>query len=575
MRVAVLKKPQRKHHAWPWVLLSLYLLSWTAPIVAAYVIFHDPDTKKVQLQQDFSLKNMGQRIVTDSLDKTVSDENITMSITENDMDNILDMSLNKAGFKNEIVKKSYMKINDDVYCFYIDFDAVLLKTRLRIITNFSESSDKKSFLFKINDVAIGRLGGLIQLSKGTAQKYLNEQIVSSFFEKAGISMSFDKDNFQLVYKKSDVIHDLNKMNGVGTMGLYYNIIETLIERDEAAFSHDNDKFITVDFDLKKLKENDLSKGAAEHLKVAPEDVTKRCKDNLVKLVNNKVLDPQVDNLTLMFSYLFAGYNSLSEANQEIVKSKDFSSVGISDVTAYKGFNLLSSNNYLREHMDSNLMDLDALESGAKEITLLTEDDLNTFIAGRNIFGFTSILQRYDENGKYKLNYITVDNFYANIYENTEGIEVAEFVCKVNINGYHTSLSFTTNAAVSDKQDEISFSVLKEDGIQYGEVAAPELDEQFFSLMADTLNTGDTSISADKENHSITMHFGDIIDDAKKALKLSVEAKYSGNPVAIAAAEAAIDETFTTENVEIKIVGNSRNDDGGLNLYLKENKYVMP
>lgn len=576
MKVAILKNPPRKHHAWPWVLLGLYLLFLASPIIGAYVFIHDPDTKKVDLDPNFSLSSMGHRIITDSLDNTVTQEKMAMSITENDMDNILDASLNKAGFKNEVFKKAYIKINNDSYCFYLDIDAVLIKTRVRLITTMTESADKKAFLFMIKDVAIGRIGGMTQLSRPLVDRYLNESIVSSFFEKAGITMSFDKENYALVYKKSDVIGDLNKMNSSGGMSIYYDIIRTLVDRDETEFSHKDGIFLNVDFDLKRLKENDLSKGAAEHLKVNPADVTKQCKEKIVALVNNKAIDPTTTDTQLIFAFLFSGYNALSDTGKETIKNIDFSSIGINDVTTYVGFNLLTSNDYLTKHMSDHMMTFSELEAGATEITLLSENDLNTFIAGRNIFGFTSILDRYESDGKYKLNYITVDNFYGNIYQDATKAQIAEFVCKVNVNGYHTSLTFTTNAKVGDKQDEITFVVLKENGIQYGSVSAPELDESFFTLIANTLNVGDTAISANKDERSITMHFGDIVEKAKTSLKEKAEETYAPyGTAAVELAKAKIDETFATENVEINIVGDNRYAEGGINLRLKENKYLPP
>lgn len=579
MKVAVLKKTPKKRIIWPWVLIILDILFVITPLAICYLVLLDPNTKKVDLEPGFSLKTFGERVLVDSLDDTVKDESLHMAITENDIDNLLDVSLNNTGLKNHVVKKSYIKMNDNQYNFYIDLDATVIKTRLRIKTELNESEDKKAFNFKIKDVGIGNLSGLAKYSKGFVDRYINPTMVDNFFAQAGLSMKLDKDNYQIVYNKADVVKDLDRMNGTGTMGLYYNIIETLLDREEAKYEVKKGYFLNIDFNLKKMQTNELCTDTDKQVKVKSKDVSEKCRDNLIKLVNNGVIKPGTDEMVSMFTYLFCGYEGLTTKDQEMVKSKNLSSIGLADqaaIIAYNGlYDFNRDPNYMFNKMKNNLMKFDALESGSTDIVLLSEDDLNTYIAGRNVLGFTTLLNRYDKE-KFKLNYITVDNFYSNIYQNASSEQLAEFVCKVNLNGYTTSLTFVTDAKTNETLDAMTFTVRKEEGIRYGQITAPELDETFFKIVSQTLNGGDSTISADETNHSITLTFNGILEEARTAMKADATTKYeSYGPAVVSYVHDQIDHLLRTENIKINIVGDSREDEGGLNLTLLDNDYVPP
>ena len=273
--------------------------------------------------------------------------------------------------------------------------------------------------------------------------------------------------------------------------------------------------------------------------------------------------------------MFAGgYDKLSDENKELIDSIDFSIVGIADVPGYTGFGLNNSSDYLTEKMKEGLMTFDDFEHSQTEVTILNEQDLNNYIAGRNIIGFTTLMHRQAEES-YKINYMTVDNFYSNIYHDGDE-QIAEFVCKININGYPTSLTFVSNAEVQD--DSIVFTI-KEDGVKFGSIYAPELNNQFFNVIKGALNNGDASISAEEKDgkNTITMHFSNIVEEAKKQMKTSAEAKYGAyGPVVMDAINAQIDTIFSKENASITLTGTDRTDnDAGLKLSLKTNDFHPP
>ncbi len=581
MKVAILKNPPRRRIIWPWVLLISFLLFTVAPLAAGYILLQDSGTKRVEIQPNFTMAEMGKRIGVDSLDNVTESENISMVITENDMDNILESALNTTGVKSGFVKKAYVNIQGRKYTFYIDLDMYAMRSRIKFVTNLEESEDKSTFVFRIKDMSIGMITGLVKPTKAIVQRFVNEQMVNSVFKQAGLSITFDRENYVLKYKKADIMSDINAMGGNNNMGLFLNVVQTLVDKDMADFNIDSPNFLDITMDLKSLKTNEYVTDDAEHIKVQHDDVGTQCRDKLVQLVNENQFDQSDqkafgNNLKIVFGYLFSGgYAKLSEDSKALIDSIDFSTVGITDKEAYDGFGLNNSDSYLNDKMKEGLLTFDDLEDKKTEVTILNEKDLNNYIAGRNVIGFTTLMHRQTEES-YKINYMTVDNFYSNIYHDGDE-QIAEFVCKININGYPTSLTFVSTADVGN--DSIVFTI-KDDGVKYGEVATNELTESFFNIITAALNNGDSTISAattEEGKRTITMHFTNIIDEAKTAMKASAETKYGMYGEAVMnIINAKIDELFSPENATITLTGTDRyDDDSGLKLSLKVNDFVVP
>ena len=579
MKVAILKNPPRRRIVWPWVLVIGFLLFTVAPIAAAYVVFQDSNTKRVEIQPNFTMSEMGKRIGVDSLDNTVEDEEISMVVTENDMDNILESALNTTGLKGGFLKKAYVNIDKRRYTFYVDLDAYAIRSRIKFVTNLDESEDKSTFIFTIKDMAVGMMTGLVKPTKAVVRRFVNEEMVNSVFKQAGLSIKFDKENYVLRYAKKDVMSDINSMGGNNNMGLFYDVVQTLVEKDMANFDLDSPNFLDITMSLKDLKTNEYVTDDAEHIKVPHDEVGTKCRDKLVQLINANQFDMSDqkvfgNNIKTVFAFLFAGgYDKLGEEQKALIDSIDFTLVGIEKET-YKGFDLNNSASYLTDKMKEGLMTFDDLEHSKTEVTILTEKDLNNYIAGRNIIGFTTLMHRQAEES-YKINYMTVDNFYSNIYHDGDE-QIAEFVCKININGYPTSLTFVSNAEI--KNDSIVFTI-KDDGVKFGNVSAPELNTQFFNVIKGALTNGDSAISAEDNEgkKTITMHFSNIVEEAKTQMKASAEAKYGmyGETVMTLINEQ-IDHLFSEENATITLTGVDRYDnDAGMKLSLKTNDFHPP
>lgn len=543
--------------------------------VTGYIFLKDDQTKELNINEDFNIKDMGNNIIVDALDYTTSEETIKVAVTEDDINNVIAWGVSQIGLKdNKYVKKAYVDIQGTKYTFYVDLNAVILNTRLKIVTTLEEDVENESFVFTIDDVGLGKVGGIFKPIASFATSFIKDEVIDEFVESTGLSMQIDKKNLSITYKKDDLMKDIHKMMGEEAGGYFFDIIDTFIEEDVANFNFQSNNFIELNVDLTKFETNELVTDDAGHLKIQPQEITANCKNNLEALINNHAISPENDDLNLIFSYLFNGYDPLSDEEKAIIDTKDFTSIGITDNSSYvptyaSGFVPNSDDAYLNNRMNESLMTFEDLLHGEREVTLLTETDLNNYIAGRNIIGFTTLLHRNTENG-YKVNYLCVDNFYSNIYQNEQGEQIAEFVLKMNVNGYHTSLTFSSEAEVGgvEDADTMTFHVDTE-GIKFGSISAASLSETFFDVICDALNNGDESVSADKENHTISVHFDAILAQAKASLHdyAASDPIYS---YFINEIDDVLDTVFQKNNAEIVIEGENRQAEGELNLTLKNN-----
>ena len=594
MEVAVAKYPRRRHHIWPWILIFSFLLFIAAPIVVTYVLVYDGATKETHIQENFDIQNLANNAIVDCLDHTTDEDNqrLNVTITGDDMDNILEMAFTQANLRNEYLKKLYCVIKENKYTFYLDAQAYgIIKSRAKIVTELNE--DDTTFYFKIVDLGVGKINGILGLAKGLIKKYLPKEMVDGVFASTGLSITYDEDNMQLCYAKADVMKDLESMMGGGGDNMFFDIIKILMENDLASFNIKSNNFLELDIDLKPLHTNELVTDDEQHLKVPSDQVTTRCKDKLVALINSGVVNPSTDKLDILFGFLFSGYQSLSDENKTYVEGIDFSSVGIADVTTYRGFDLNDDEDYLSHVLESKVMALLDLLKGQKSASLITESNLNTFIEGRNIIGFTTLLHRQAEES-YKLNYITIDNFYSNLYSKDDN-QIAEFVLKLNLNGYPTALTFESEVTTASASGSKLKFVVKEDGIRFGTLNASALNETFFTIMGSALNASDGTVTSDINERSITINLDIYINKAKTTLSNEFDTLFAAVPAvfptikpggnimnpadwtgtmtkadAKTAVLAYIDNTLSGENMEIEILGDSRDIDGEITMKLKEN-----
>ena len=561
MQVAVSKVPTKKKSKAGWVILTLFLVFIVGPIALIYGLFYDPTSKRVELQEDFTFENVANRLIVDSLDYAPTEEMIDIKVTENDVDNLLYLAMKSITEKTPYVKKAYVTVRGNKYYFYIDLDGVIIKSRARISTELQIADDNEHFIFKIKDVALGRVSGILSPAKGLIERFITYDKIDQILANTQTDLAFDREQYALVYPKSSLIKDLGKLTNNSAVGLYFDVMQTMVHDNMMEFKFRDNNVIEGIVDLSKLETNDLVTDTAEQIRISSEEV-QHIRDDLVYLIENGTIDVANKDLPFYaFDFMFGGWESLNNAAQTALQDIDFTLVGIPNKEAYEGFGLYDAEAKLIDKM-KDTVDVEKLVDKNltpryRDLCTLSEDVINEYISGRNIVGHTSLLHRDTPEG-YKVNYITIENFYMNIYKNSDNKNIAEMVCKIDVNGYVTSLTFATEMSTGEFDgSKLVFSVKD---IQFGQSNADNLKEEFFDIIYDALNNeGDHSLQADKENYTISVDFADIMEyalqEAENAVEIGTGTHYD------------LSSYFEMSNISFEIIGDDRNDEGAMKLSL--------
>ena len=563
MLVAIEKYPRNKRR-WPWVIL-VTLLVLILPIVGLYVMVYDGNSKKVDVDENFTMESFGNRIVVDSLDPAPEEEKMSFVISESDMDNILINVLKQASTINRFVKKAYCTINGENYNFFVDIDGVYIKSRLRISTTLQDDEENNRFVFKISDMAIGKFTGLRNIGKSLFGNFINEDVINSFLTLSNFGMTYSSAESAFIYNKNDVFKDLNN-SGDATSNFFGTVMETLMDNKLFTYNTKTNDFLSADVDLKKLKDNELVTDKVGQVTISPEEIRNKICGRLATLIDNNAMEATDENLTLVFKFLFNGWKKLTEAEKAKINAIDMSSIGIHTETEkefYSQVNNYDENSNLTKTME-NKIDVNVLLKKNTELApgednkylcSLSESEIDGYVKGKDIIGYNSLVHRNTENG-YKVNFFAIDNFYSNLYD--DGKSTAEFVTKVNINGCHTSLTFSSTVHDVIENNLMTFKV---DTIKYGDIDAEKMKSELFGIIEGALQGGDNSIKADKEKMTMSFNFDNVIATAKQKIKDGLDAK--GIPYT----DAQIDDAFEG-NININTYGSDREDfDGGIEITL--------
>ena len=563
MQVATLKKPQKKRKKWPIVILLLLVFFLVAPIVLIYALFYDPNTKRVDLRDNLTFVGAGTQIITDSLDHTVDHEKIEINVTENDMDNVLHLAMDKFARDNKFVKKAYVNVKGTSYNFYIDLDGVVIKSRLKVNTVIRETEDHSAFIFQVKDVSLGRVSGINKPAQAIINRLFSEEKINQFIAQTQLSVTYDANAFAFVYTKAGLMNDMHRLTVSEGLGLYFDVIQTMVLDNLVEFDFSTNDFVLSYIDLNKLETNALVTDDADHLTIEANEVSERCRDNLVTLINHGDIDPATTDIHVVYNFLFSGWESLTDDEKAIIDPIDMSYVEIDDKETYVPLKPQGVENALFEEMrytvDGDALTDKTLDPRYKKVCTLTEKNINDYIASRSIVGYTSLLY-YEGEGGYKVNYVTLDNFYCNIYKDEDGHNIAELVCKINVNGFHTSLTFATQM-----NDEGAFEgnclVFRVKEVRFGNCEAENLKNEFFGIIAGALTgpDADTTMFVNPTENSISIDFTKIMAYACDKAEESVLER-TGE-------DKDLSSYFALDNLTYVISGSSRDDLGTMELSL--------
>ena len=530
--VEVSKKKKKKHKAL-WITLGVILLLLITPIAVIYGCFYDGTITEMGEIESLDKEKFMMDAAVDSLDNTKDTGKITISISEEKLTQLLRTAFNEVSdsitdinLKNYITNIELVTSEEDwrfvVHARYEN----IFKTKVTIITKIYRNEEISAFEFDIKDVKVGRIEGLYTPVKNIASKYFNfdtDEFISDMVKQTGLSFEYSPESKKIIYTDEAINADIMKYLNNGDDDIYNTILRELFDPQAFKLILNKDG-ITGEIDLAHLSKNAQFQDDSKKVDYGLLNFNSQ----VASLIGNKIIDStQTKN---MYNYLVGGYAKASTSLKEALEGKDLTSVGISDYTKYNGVIPNVSNDYLKKTIEEQATLTNITTNN--EIGRLTEENINHFINATNIIGYSYFMEREVDENTYKVNTLTIDNFYANIIENN-----LMLVIGVSINGYETLICIDMAYKECDSLNyNLTFDISE---MYFGEdVASDKLKSNVYSLVEKALENDET-LFFDKETTTLTINILNSI---------SAEAK------------AVID---ATGGMEFEMSGKSLNDDGEL------------
>lgn len=488
-------------------------------IILLYAFFFD--SSKINYvgdnnpNQTSDIKDIAQNKIVDGFNKTKETGMITVSVSQDDLNSVFYNV--KSKIEKEIPNPLKMTslgidINDNEYVFSVSLDATsIFKTRLYIHCSLNEITENNVDLyeFKINKVQLARAGFLSNPAMNLVKKFVSNDTINQAFKDNKLSLKADLDNNRITYSKNDLLKDITSMvSSGGESSLSEAFISTAFEYNLFKTDFYKDHAINFSVDLNKMAKNAIYTEDTRGIHI---DNTKLA-NNLVSLMDNNKFPVTSDNVNLVMHYFLNGYASSSSQAKAFVEDKDFSSIGISDVKAYKGANESLDINFNEEiKKQINQINIDQLLGKEARIASFPEDQLSEVLLHSGLFGYSSIFYQKGSDNKYHLAYMTIDNCYCQIQDNKFSI-----IFQMNMNGFKTSIIIDTTP--SEMQNyKINLNINK---ILLGEIEiGGELKSFIYDIIENGLkNNSESWISFDKQNATLVINL-------KPALEISTLNQY--------------------------------------------------
>lgn len=450
---------KKKHHVVLWIILTIIFILIVLPIILVYGFFYDGKVSNYESKfENFNINDVASTKLIDSMDNTSTSGNINFEITEDDINEILYTVQDSLKKSNDLLNK-YMTgmridITDKEYVFSVSAKVPAFKTRVFLYCNLQEDHTEQAYEFKINKLKIGRAGFLTNLAFNIANKYINDTTINDALSKSNLNMKSDLANRRLVYKKKDIISDLNSLldkNLDSIEGNYKaiakSVISTITDNELLSFDFNSNKKISAIASLIKLHDNPAYTSDRKGIDVD----NKVWVEKLTTLMNNNKFEVNQNNVNLVASYLIYGFNNVKKEAQDYVENKDFTSVGINNIKTYTGIRTTTNidmNQKISEQFPSYDTLLKAYQdyksnSGEQYIKIasFTEKDFTDFLINTNLFGYSSVFYYKKPDNTYKLAYMIIDNCYVDMLKGKLNL-----IFELNINGYKTVEIFDLSAS---------------------------------------------------------------------------------------------------------------------------------
>ncbi len=516
----------KKSHGWIIALIIIALII-ILPIAFVFIFFFDNSSKELNLKKDWDNTLSLERIAIDSFDNTKEDKKINFKLDEQDLNELIYKNVGDA-LKNtqaeQFIRQAYVTIENDQYIFSIEAQAFGFQTKLSMYTTLSSQAVEGDTIltFAINDIQVGRMNNVLSFGRDILTSFITDQQVESIFAEAGFNLKVSLSDTKITYSvvqlskdvKSIIIQNFNEGD------FYYALMSDIIKYELIGFEFNANKAAEVFVNLSKLQTN-LNYMEENHLEpYNPSDD----RDKVVQLVNDGIID--TTHAIAVMEYITRGYDYdfLTSSDKEYIKSKDFSSIGITDNENYKGHIAVDESSVASSI--AGTFDATAFTSPTyQRAAYVSEEVINNVLRGTSALGYTFLLGRKVDSS-WKLNFLAVNDLYCNIVDNAMYL-----VFDVNINGYNISLIIVTEKDTT-YVDGLEIKLATKN-IFLGECdVSEELENKFISLMADILSSENNWIKLDANSRVFTIDLTSSIPSAYSSLLSLCDSKveFSGENI---------------------------------------------
>ncbi len=520
------------------------------PIALLFIFVFDTGKMSITYDDNFTQQTMSQKLVVDSLDKTVSDKQIKFSLTEQDINNYIYAGIKNNDKLNQYLTQLAIDIKEDSYVLNVSGKAWFFETRAKLTTTLSKetvvSSDgeKEAFVLTVKKMTLGRLTKLKEVISFFLSRFINNETIDAL--TSSIHLHSDLKNSKLFIYTEDLREMINKglTGGSGASDFYFSFINDFLDLNLINIDFYGGESLSIDVNLERLTGNDYDASLGENVyyPMNYDDTTTKLTINgeekklsldvireaLTYLMNNQIVN--MSNINQVSDFLFNGYNGTSAPDVNLT------SIGIPVKETYKGFNLVTS-----EDVDELLTNAASTFDGYSisldsfDIANLKESEINLFMKTQSALGNKFFLQREVADSQNKINYIALDNAYMNLYNGAAIVSVG-----LNINGLETWATLKMDADTSNT--DAHKLVFKPADLYFGKASeklalSDDSKKVIYETLAEAVNQSSFKFERDGK---LTISFDSLFTNVINNIDTS-------NPI------MAEYKTFLQNNADIKVV----------------------
>lgn len=418
------------------VFLLLVLLVGVAVGVVIYELsdnsFNEPEYLKNYEPVEFDLNNF----VSKGLKDTKEEGTMELTMDEKEINYLLkSISLDLNSKLQGALKfnSMYIETEDGHDIKFITYlDAAGFKTSLK--GDFNIELINNNFMIEIDNIKIGKLNFDKEKVVSIINKVTNGQSLAQELDLMGIKLHSDLSKLSASLNLLDLKDSILKSIGdENDSKLYKTMMDIFFRVEEIVKLNENGHELGIDINLNAFSYNKETDAAKPYL-MDFDGVNSKVET----LLNNNVIN--VEDVNNVATYLVRGIYS-SEEVKNSVKELDLSSVGINDLSTYKGIINISDNEI--EDIFATQIPTSLEEIMSFDGFVFHESDWNNLLLKSDAIGQMYNFVRKEDN-VYKNSYIALESLYMDIIDNHYSMNLL-----LNINGRSLVMSIAADSNEAD------------------------------------------------------------------------------------------------------------------------------